>query len=117
MSSETDEGYVHRPDEFDDASPGETDAGSRDERPADATAGDGATLPGAEPDGFGDRGWVLVATVVLAFLVIPGIIYVRPALPGAAGLSFLVAMLILPLVPAVLLGLVAVWSMSASRRR
>ena len=56
-------------------------------------------------------------TVVLAFLVIPGIIYLRPALPGEAGLSFIVAMLVLPLIPAVLLGLTAVWSMRESRRR
>jgi hypothetical protein len=49
--------------------------------------------------------------------VIPGVIYLRPALPGQAGLPFLVAMLILPLVPAVLLGLTAVWAMHASRRR
>lgn len=108
MSSETDEGYVHRP-------------GATDAEPADGTdrADDEETapLPGPEPTGFGDRGWVLVATVVLAFLVIPGIIYLRPALPGEAGLSFVVAMLILPLVPAVMLGLTAVWSMRASRRR
>jgi hypothetical protein len=60
---------------------------------------------------------VLVATVILSFLVIPGIIYLRPALPGEAGLSFIVAMLVLPLVPALLLGITAVWSMAASRRR
>jgi len=108
VSSETDEGYVHRPD-----------AGDADHAAGDDKADDEETapLPGPEPTGFGDRGWVLVATVVLAFLVIPGIIYLRPALPGEAGLSFVVAMLILPLVPAVMLGLTAVWSMRASRRR
>jgi hypothetical protein len=117
VSSETDEGYVHRPGALDDGD-GETDdrVGTNGGLGAGATDGE-ASLPGPEPTGFGDRGWVLVATVVLAFLVIPGVIYVRPALPGQAGLPFVVAMLILPLVPAVLLGLTAVWSMSASRRR
>lgn len=120
MSSETDEGYVHRPDAT-DADLEHADGTGRADR-ADRTGhvDDGeetVPLPGPEPTGFGDRGWVLVATVVLAFLVIPGIIYLRPALPGEAGLSFIVAMLILPLVPAVMLGLTAVWSMRASRRR
>ena len=104
MSSEREEGYVHRPGETDDRGP----SPETDER---------APLPGPEPTGFGDRGWVLVATVVLCFLVVPGVIYLRPALPGEAGLSFIVAMLILPLVPALLLGLTAVWSMRESRRR
>ncbi|WP_136589419.1 hypothetical protein [Salinigranum halophilum] len=106
MSSETDDGYVHRPDAGDDS-----------ERPVGDEREERAPLPGPEPTGFGDRGWVLVATVVLCFLVVPGVIYLRPALPGEAGLSFIVAMLILPLVPAVLLGLTAVWSMRESRRR
>ena len=117
MSSETDEGYVHRPDAA-DTDLEHADATGRAERADHADDGEEtAPLPGPEPTGFGDRGWVLVATVVLAFLVIPGIIYLRPALPGEAGLSFVVAMLILPLVPAVMLGLTAVWSMRASRRR
>jgi hypothetical protein len=122
------EGYVHRPGDAVDGSDGDTvDAGRVGDDPevdhrsdgdaADAAVDGGASLPGPQPTGFGERGWVLVATVVLAFLVIPGIIYLRPALPGEAGLSFVVAMLILPLVPAVLLGLTAVWSMRASRRR
>lgn len=104
MSSEREDGYIHRPEEGD--SPSEST--EMDER---------APLPGPEPTGFGDRGWVLVVTVILCFLVVPGVIYLRPALPGEAGLSFIVAMLILPLVPALLLGLTAVWSMRESRRR
>jgi hypothetical protein len=122
VSSETDEGYVHRPGAVDDSAAD----GDAEERAGDAvtpgieTTPDSevrAPLPGPEPTGFGNRGWVLVATVVLCFLVVPGIIYLRPALPGEAGLSFIVAMLVLPLVPALLLGLTAVWSMAASRRR
>lgn len=111
MSSETEEGYVHRPDDVDDT---ESDV---DAEGGDHNGDETASLPGSEPTGFGDRGWVLVGVVVLSVLVVPGVIYLRPALPGEAGLSFVVAMLVLPLVPAVLLGLTAVWSMRASRRR
>ncbi|WP_394347881.1 hypothetical protein [Haloprofundus sp. MHR1] len=88
--SSPDRGYVHRPN-------GE---------------------PGAEPEpsGFGDRGWALVAAVVLSFLVVPGIIYLVPSAPGELGLSFFATMLALPLVPALILGLTAVWSMTAATR-
>jgi hypothetical protein len=113
VSSETDD------DAVDASHSSDADAAPRRARDGgtDPATGTGASLPGPEPTGFGDRGWLLVATVVLSFLVIPGIIYLRPALPGEAGLSFVVAMLVLPLVPAVLLGLTAVWSMRESRRR
>ncbi|MFB6160925.1 MAG: hypothetical protein ABEJ61_07075 [Haloferacaceae archaeon] len=104
-----------------------TDDGSGD-RPrvttADAPDRDGSSPPtgaddasdgaGGTPDGFGRQGWVLVAVVVLTVLVIPGTIYLFPALPADAGLPFLAAMLVLPLAPAALLGLVAVWSMTAA---
>ena len=115
MSTDS-EGYVHRPgvvegegstDEDDDASEG-TMRG--------ASAGPSADGPGAADDGFGRRGWLLVAAVVFGFLVVPGIIYLRPATPAEAGLPYLASMLVLPLLPAVLLGLVAVWSMSGSAR-
>lgn len=69
--------------------------------------------PEPEPDGFGWRGWVLVAAVVTSVLVVPGAVYLFPAAP-AAGVPFLAAMLVLPMVPAVVLGLVAVWSMTAA---
>ncbi|MFB6281602.1 MAG: hypothetical protein ABEH40_06250 [Haloferacaceae archaeon] len=69
--------------------------------------------PGS-PGGFGARGWVLVGAVVLSTVVVPGLVYALPALPADAGLPFLVAMLALPLLPAVLLGAAAVWSMTAA---
>lgn len=87
-----DAGYVHRPGR--DGDPGDRD----------------------DPGGFGPRGWLLVAVVVLATLVIPGAIYLFPAAPAEAGLPFLAAMLALPMVPAVLLGATAVWSMAAASR-
>jgi len=97
-----------------------SDAGEQAESPATGTGPNGG--PSApddggsdtDPNGFGARGWVLVGAVVLSTAVIPGVIYAAPALPAEAGLPFLVAMLVLPLVPAVLLGVVAVWSLSAA---
>lgn len=86
MSS--DDGYVHTPESTDSAA-------------ADAD----------EPSTVSEhRGTVLVVAVALATLVIPGTIYLYPALL-ADRVPFLVAMLVLPFVPAVGLGLVAVWSM------
>jgi hypothetical protein len=66
------------------------------------------------PVGLGRRGWLLVAAVVASVLVVPGVVYLFPAAPAEAGVPFLAAMLVLPLVPAVLLGIVAVWSMTAA---
>jgi hypothetical protein len=97
VSSETtgqDDTYVHRP--------GDTDPIV------------GANEP--EATGFGSRGWVLVGVVALCFVGIPGAIYLVPSLPALAGLPYLAAMLALPMIPAVLLGLVAVWSMTAATR-
>ena len=68
----------------------------------------------AEPDGFGRQGWLLVVGVVVCFLLIPGVVYLKPAVPAAAGLPFFASFLVLPLVPAVGLGLLAVWSMRAA---
>lgn len=95
MSSETDTesdgGYVHRPE-------------------ADEAADDGAEPAGS----FGGQGWVLVVIVVLSFLVVPGLIYVFPSIPASFGIPYIAAFLALPMIPAVLLGLTAVWSMTAA---
>ena len=91
MSDDTQEGgYVHRPDD------------------------DSESLSGEPAGDFGAKGWILVAVLTLSVLVIPGIIYLYPAAPADAGFSFFAAMLVLPMIPAVLLGLVAVWSMTAA---
>ncbi|NHX37655.1 MULTISPECIES: hypothetical protein [Halolamina] len=58
----------------------------------------------------GPSGWILVGAITLATLVIPGIIYLYPTLL-ADHVPFLVAMLALPFVPALLLGVVGVWAM------
>jgi hypothetical protein len=86
-----DEGYVHRPE------------GAETESDADTT-----------DDGFGVRGWVLIAVLVVCLLVVPGIIYVRPGLLSAVGIPYVASLLVLPLLPAAALGLTAVWAMTAA---
>ncbi|WP_434521735.1 hypothetical protein [Halorubrum sp. AS12] len=116
----TDGGYVHVPGtEGDDGDAGGSgaDAGGS----GGGAGGDGddpreRTAAAGEPtaDGFGRRGWALTAVLFTCVLVIPGIIYVYPYAAGAFGLTFFATYLALPLVPALLLGLVAVWSMTAA---
>ena len=65
-------------------------------------------------DGFGAKGWVLTAVLFVSVIVIPGIIYAYPYAAGGLGFTFFATYLALPLVPAALLGLVAVWSMTAA---
>lgn len=86
----TDEGYVHRPS---GEPPGRGDR-DRDRE-------------------FGWRGWVLVGTLVVSLLVVPATLLVVPharAALATLGLTRRQAYLVLPLVPALGLGAVAVWS-------
>jgi hypothetical protein len=101
--------YVHTPGALDDESDADT---GEDDDPA-ATDGDAAR---DEPEavGFGGRGWLLVGVVVLTFLVIPVVVYLYPAAAGGDSLPFLVGLIVLPMLPAVLLGLTAVWTMTAA---
>jgi hypothetical protein len=101
--------YVHTPGALDDES--EVDAGEDDD--PIATDGDAAR---DEPEavGFGGRGWLLVGVVVLTFLVIPVVVYLYPAAAGANSVPFLVGLIVIPMLPAVLLGLTAVWTMTAA---
>lgn len=85
--------------------------------------GDDAVPPGSAPRGAGSdefdwRGWVLVATVAVSVLVVPTAIVALPAARSflsGLGLGLRDAYLALPMIPAVLLGAVAVWSALASR--
>lgn len=101
--------YVHRPAE------GSTRNGADGTGGTDPAAG-AETAAEGDPDGFGRAGWLLVVAVVLSTLVVPGAIYVFPTAPASLGLPFLATYLALPMVPAVLLGLVAVWTMTGARR-
>jgi hypothetical protein len=104
VSSDDDGGYVHRPGQGRDAD-GDGRAGEDDVSDVDEP---GVRSPEPDDD-LGRFGWALVAVVAAAFLVIPGVIYVFPTGPQS-GLPFLVAMLALPFAPALLLGVVAVWT-------
>lgn len=101
MSSETDHdgrsdgGYVHRPD----------GAAGTDGLPSDASTPEGH---------FGQQGWLLVVVVVFSFLVVPGSIYLFPGIPASFGIPYVAAFLALPMLPALVLGLTAVWTMTAA---
>lgn len=84
-----------------------------------ALAGDEAAMDAAsiddEAEGFGRKGWMLVAVVVLSTLVIPGIVYLAPRTPRLLGFDwYIAALIVFPMLPAVLLGATAVWSMTAA---
>jgi hypothetical protein len=79
------------------------------------TSGTGADAT----ESLGWRGWVLVAAVVVAFLVVPWTIVLLPRAQGflaSLGLGLRDAYLVLPMVPAVVLAVLAVWAAVASRR-
>ena len=62
---------------------------------------------------FDWRGWVLVCVVFLSFLVVPSVILAVPyagGTLGTLGLTWRDTFLVLPLAPAVLLALTAVWA-------
>ena len=65
----------------------------------------GSSTPAPDEREFGRRGWVLLAGMLVAFVIVPAIIYFRPP-----GVPYVVAYLVLPLVPAVGLALLAVWA-------
>ncbi|WP_435333762.1 hypothetical protein [Haloarchaeobius sp. TZWWS8] len=81
MSSEEDDGYVHRPD---DAS---------------------GVHPASVERDFGWRGWVVVGVLIFCLLVVPIIVLVQPPF-----LPYWVALLAFPMLPALVLGAVAVWA-------
>lgn len=87
------------------------DEGSRPENAANERAGkSSAPHPDEAGRAFDWRGWALVGAIFVAFLVIPGVIYFYPRIPSNLGLSFWDTYLVLPMIPAVLLGLLAVWA-------
>ena len=63
--------------------------------------------PSPQDQEFGPRGWLLVAAIVVAFLVIPATIYLNAA--NVIALPFRAAFLALPMIPAVALAVLAVW--------
>jgi hypothetical protein len=90
------------------------DPGARDDQADDGpTADRHGEKPRGEGREFGARGWVLVGMLFLAFGVIPMTIFFIPRAQGlltAIGLGYRDAFLVLPLLPALLLGAMAVWA-------
>ena len=95
------DGYTHDPEAFDE-----------DDEYADPTA-DGeedAEHPETADREFDWRGWTLVAGILFAFVVAPGIIYLYPRVGPVLGLTFYDTYLALPMVPAIVLAALAVWA-------
>ncbi|UPV75087.1 hypothetical protein M0R89_03225 [Halorussus limi] len=105
----TEDTYTHRPGSVEDGS----QRGDRDDDP-DGRYGEESDAHPAAPVERGReewdwRGWVLVGVVVLCFVVVPAtILYLPPVRP------FRFAYLVLPMIPALLLGATAVWSAQRS---
>lgn len=77
--------------------------------------GPGVDLESCDPDasdGVDWRGWLLVAVIVVSFVVVPGIVLLRPL----RVVGFRTTYLLLPLLPAVVLGATAVWVAVRSRQ-
>lgn len=91
MSDDSDERYVHRPT---------------------------ASSPESERE-FGWQGWMLVGALVISFLVVPwALILISSAREAiaAVGLPWRETFLIVPLIPALGLGVLGVWTALAARR-
>lgn len=109
-----DDGYVHDPSAFGD----DADDANAAAETADATASgtddvDPGDIPRGDAREFDWRGWTLVAAILFAFVVIPIALYFLPRAQGfvsSLGLSLRDAFLVLPLVPAIVLGALAVWA-------
>lgn len=103
-NTDSDASYVHEPEES-----REREESADDPRTTKAYL-DSAT-PSEEQE-FGRRGWILVGMLFIAFAVVPAtILYLPQARPFIAslGLTWQDAYLTLPLVPALVLGAMAVW--------
>jgi hypothetical protein len=103
----TEDSYTHRPGEVEESRGGRANDGAGDDEiPA---AEDPAAPVERGNEEWNYRDWVLVGVITLCFLVIPAtILYLPPVRP------FRFAYLVLPLIPAVLLGATAVWSAQRS---
>jgi hypothetical protein len=70
-------------------------------------------------EGLGWRGWVLVGGLVVAMVLVPWALVFLPAIQGfveSIGLGLRDAYLVLPMLPALGLGLLAVWAAIRSRQ-
>ncbi|RXK51844.1 hypothetical protein [Halorientalis pallida] len=108
----SDDTYVHEPGTV-EGSDGDTT--EEEDDPADAYP---RNTVGDVDEEFDWRGWLLVAAIVVAFLIVPGALYLLPAARGsvaALGWGWRNTYLALPLIPALVLAAIAVWSAVRSR--
>lgn len=93
----------------DDSGTDDTDGDTYVHTPSDPH---GAKPRGADRE-FGLRGWLLVGWLFISLLVVPSILFYLPragAVTASLGLGYRDAFLVLPLLPALGLGLLAVWT-------
>ncbi|PSP44332.1 hypothetical protein BRC63_02650 [Halobacteriales archaeon QH_10_70_21] len=100
------DGYTHDPDAFDEDDEYVAPDGEPDDDAEDAAAGH----PETTDREFDWRGWTLVAAVLFAFVVAPGVIYLYPRVGPMFGLTFYDTYLALPMLPAIVLAVLAVWA-------
>jgi len=101
----------------DDGHDAETDGGDTLDPVADEGLGSSVQTGRPEsietPETIDRRGWLLVAAVVVSFVVMPLVVYFIPELHwfiAALGLSQRQAYILFPMLPTLVLGLVAVWA-------
>lgn len=101
----SDDGYVHDPSDF-------TEEEDENESDGQATAGMGAH-PDTVDREFGLRGWILVGWLFVALVVVPAYLFFYPTSGEALslfGLGYRDTYLFVPLLPAIILGALAVWA-------
>ncbi|WP_254535408.1 hypothetical protein [Halomarina litorea] len=109
--TEGSEGYVHDPERFRRREKSDSDRDSDGPRTTRAYVHDDAARDTANNE-FGARGWGLVAALLVAFVAVPATILYIPYsgdVIASLGLTYRDAYLVLPLLPALGLGALAVW--------
>ncbi|RRJ30512.1 hypothetical protein [Halocatena pleomorpha] len=104
--TDSNDSYVHDPESFRE----QTD---HDEPDRTTKAYFDSPEDGRSDQTFGRHGWLLVGTLAIAFVVAPATILYLPHADSVItplGLSFRDAYLVVPLIPALALGTVAVWT-------
>ncbi|MEF8791468.1 MAG: hypothetical protein V5A61_15185 [Haloarculaceae archaeon] len=115
--SDDDDTYRFDPAEFREGDDGESGAEGVPDADGTDPSGRPATAPDEKPRGgdreFGLRGWLLVGMLFVALVLVPVLLYFIPRarwLTASLGLGYRDAFLVLPLVPALVLAVLAVWA-------
>ncbi len=61
--------------------------------------------------------WMLLIILAGCLLIIPGFLYIQPGILGMLGFPYIVSLLVLPLIPAVMLGAIGVYTLFLSDHR